>query len=96
MTPQAHTSVAGHHLPRHASGARYHGVPSTLGAVSGRDAGVKKAARPKSMAFSGAAASVESSRKFSGLTSRWMMLRAWHCATVCSTLRRTLATVRSL
>ena len=78
------------------SGAMYHGVPSRPRSSRGLGSlGSKKAARPKSTALSGARASSDRSMKLPGLTSRWRIPAAWHCARVRSTARMYDAAVRS-
>ena len=79
------------------SGAMYQGVPSRPRSSRGLLGceGSKKAARPKSTALSGARASSDRSMKFPGLTSRWRIPAAWHCASVRSTARMYDAAVLS-
>jgi len=77
----------------HGAGRLPHqGVPSRPSSVSGSAPGSNGAARPKSIALSGAASSSLASMKLPGFTSRCRMWCEWHCASVRSTARMKLAT----
>mmetsp|Transcript_12961 Transcript_12961/g.34923 ORF Transcript_12961/g.34923 Transcript_12961/m.34923 type:complete len:226 (-) Transcript_12961:378-1055(-) len=84
ITPSDQMSDLWLYSPRKISGATYTGVPTCS---VHRSPGFAKHESPKSVALSSASSPGPSSRKFSGLRSRWMMPFLWHADTTVSIVR---------